>query len=214
MNSKSIFHHLLIGGAAFATAAVMGLTVNHQVSHADQTNGTDYTELINSLTTPQHGQASAQNTQAKQSAPVTTQAAATTTTTTATNSTAQPQKANKFNKLYKIAKSKLGSPYVWGGNGPHVFDCSGFTKYVYKHAFGKNLPRLAGDQYYAYKKVAYKHAKAGDLVFFGGSRSNITHVGMYIGHGKMIDAQLRGVIIENVIAPWWNLVGVSRPMSL
>lgn len=130
------------------------------------------------------------------------------------NQNVQQPQSKQFNRIFKIAKSKLGDRYVWGGNGPHVFDCSGFTKYVYQHALHKTLPRLAGDQYYNYKHVSYRHGKAGDLVFFGSSRRNITHVGMYIGHGKMIDAQLRGVVIENVKAPWWHLVGMSRPANL
>lgn len=116
----------------------------------------------------------------------------------------------KNTKMYQLAASKLGDPYVWGGNGPYVFDCSGFTKYIYKHTQHRNLPRLAGTQYYKYHNVAYVNAKPGDLVFFGANPEAISHVGLYIGDGYMIDAQLRGVIIEKVIAPWWNLVGVAR----
>lgn len=113
-------------------------------------------------------------------------------------------------KLYKVATSKLGDPYVWGGNGPTVFDCSGFTKYVYKNAKHINLPRLAGDQYTYEKPVSYANIKPGNLVFFGAAPSAISHVGMYIGNGNMIDAQLRGVVIEKVIAPWWHLVGCAK----
>ncbi|TPR42650.1 hydrolase [Apilactobacillus micheneri] len=118
-----------------------------------------------------------------------------------------------FNKVYKIAKKQLGKKYVYGSTGPKSFDCSGFVKYVYKHGVGKDLPRTAQSQYKSSKKVSKHHLKPGDLVFFGGNKRSIYHVGMYIGKGKMIDSQNRGVVRENVKAPWWHAVGYSRIMK-
>lgn len=43
----------------------------------------------------------------------------------------------------RMARSFVGTPYVWGGTTPNGFDCSGFVQYVYKHAFGVDLPRVS-----------------------------------------------------------------------
>jgi cell wall-associated NlpC family hydrolase len=113
-----------------------------------------------------------------------------------------------------MAKKELGKPYSYGGNGPSAFDCSGLTTYVYKNAADKTLPRTAQAQYNTYAHVSSSNLKQGDLAFFGGSTSSISHVGIYVGDGKMIDAQNYGVITEAISAPWWHLVGYARPMSL
>lgn len=128
---------------------------------------------------------------------------------TAGFTTAQAAKADdpSYSTLYSVAKQNLGKPYVWGATGPSSFDCSGFTSYVYKKGAGVSIPRTAQAQYNAEKKVSYSNLERGDLVFFGGSVVSISHVGLYVGNGKMIDAQNRGVITENVKAPWWHYVG-------
>lgn len=137
----------------------------------------------------------------------TTTASADSTDATATTSVA---KKSTFKSVYKVAKAHLGASYVYGAVGPNVFDCSGFTSYIYRKGAGVTLPRTAQAQFNAYKHVKYAHIKKGDLVFFGGSKYSISHVGMYIGKGKMIDAQNRGVVREAVHAPWWHAVGYAR----
>ncbi|MDM7517400.1 NlpC/P60 family protein [Lentilactobacillus sp. TOM.63] len=119
-----------------------------------------------------------------------------------------------YSKVYNEAKKHLGSRYVYGAVGPTHFDCSGFTKYVYKKSIQKSIPRTAQAQYNGTKKVSKKNIQKGDLVYFGGSKHSISHVGMYIGNGRMIDSQNRGVITENVYSPWWHVVGFSRPATL
>ncbi|WP_367295503.1 C40 family peptidase [Levilactobacillus yonginensis] len=119
-----------------------------------------------------------------------------------------------YSDVYKAAKSKLGKPYVFGANGPSSFDCSGFTKYVFHKAIGQTLPRTAQQQYNSYDHVSAQNAKAGDLIFFGTSKNNISHVGIYKGSNKMIDAQLRGVVNEATNVSWWHTVGYSRPATL
>lgn len=119
-----------------------------------------------------------------------------------------------YSKVLKVAKKHLGASYVYGAVGPTHFDCSGFTKYVYKHSIKKSIPRTAQAQYNGTKKVSKSNIKKGDLVYFGGSKHSISHVGMYIGNGKMIDSQNRGVITEKVYSPWWHVVGFSRPATL
>jgi cell wall-associated NlpC family hydrolase len=113
-------------------------------------------------------------------------------------------------KVYRIARRQLGKRYVWGAVGPHNFDCSGFVQYAYRRGANKRLARTAQMQYQTTKRIRAKHARRGDLVFFGTSRRNIFHVGLYLGKGKMIDAQNRGVIVERVHAPWWHVVAYSR----
>ncbi|AYM02095.1 C40 family peptidase [Levilactobacillus yiduensis] len=115
-----------------------------------------------------------------------------------------------YDKIHKVAKAQLGKPYGWGATGPSRFDCSGFTSYVYKKGASKKIPRTAQAQYNKYKHVSYKNIKKGDLVFFGGSKRSISHVGLYVGNGRMIDSQNRGVVTEAVHAPWWHAVGYAR----
>lgn len=119
-----------------------------------------------------------------------------------------------YSKVYKVAKAQLGKRYGWGATGPSSFDCSGLTSYVYKKGASIKIPRTAQAQYNKFKHVKYAHAKKGDLVFFGGSKRSISHVGIYIGGGKMIDSQNRGVITEAVKAPWWHHVGTARVTDL
>ncbi|PWF99887.1 C40 family peptidase [Levilactobacillus bambusae] len=120
----------------------------------------------------------------------------------------------KASKVVSKAKSLRGTRYRWGGTTPAGFDCSGFTKYVYKKAAKKTLPRTAQAQYNHYQHVSAKHLKKGDLVFFGGNKRSISHVGLYVGNGQMIDAQSRGVVTESIHAPWWHAVGYARVANL
>ncbi|UZW14261.1 C40 family peptidase [Clostridium pasteurianum] len=93
----------------------------------------------------------------------------------------------KGQAVVSYAKKFIGVNYVYGGESPKGFDCSGFTKYVYNH-FEVKLPHHAADQYKYGKSVSKSNLKAGDLVFFGKSASGIYHVGIYIGDGKFIHA--------------------------
>ncbi|MES2800483.1 MAG: C40 family peptidase [Bacteroidota bacterium] len=99
------------------------------------------------------------------------------------------------------AKKQLGVPYVWAGDDPQGFDCSGFTGYVYKQA-GITLERRAVDQFEKSKKQKEKTVQKGDLVFFDNG-SGISHVGIIISDkGKpltMIHASSsKGVIITDI----------------
>lgn len=112
------------------------------------------------------------------------------------------------------AEKELGKSYSYGATGPNSFDCSGLVQYVYKKAADKTLARTAQAQYSDYTHVSSSSLKKGDLVFFGTSTGSITHDGIYVGDGKMIDAQDDGVITESITAAWWHLVGYSQPVSL
>ncbi len=100
-------------------------------------------------------------------------------------------------QIIAYAKQYLGRPYVWGGNGPNSFDCSGFTKYVYAH-FGYNLNRTASAQLKNGVSVSRSELQAGDLVFFynGKVSTPVSHVGIYIGNGDFIHASSNSYTVE------------------
>ncbi|MEI5673099.1 MULTISPECIES: C40 family peptidase [Nocardioides] len=87
-------------------------------------------------------------------------------------------------RVLKVARDQAGDPYSWGGTGPSRFDCSGLTKYVYKKALGKNLPRTSSAQVGATKRIKRADARKGDLVFFhdGGG---VYHVAIYAGKNQV-----------------------------
>jgi len=104
----------------------------------------------------------------------------------------------------RYALAQLGKPYQWGGTGPRSFDCSGLTMRAYQTA-GISIPRVARDQYALGHRLPLRRLRPGDLVFFAHhphDRATIAHVGLYLGHGRMIEAQRPGVHIH--IASMWR----------
>jgi cell wall-associated NlpC family hydrolase len=87
----------------------------------------------------------------------------------------------------------------WGGTGTDGrFDCSGLTRAAYG-AGGVRLPRTAQQQWFAGRHVERSQLSVGDLIFFANvlsSTSSIHHVGLYVGHGFMIDAPRTGAVIR------------------
>jgi peptidoglycan DL-endopeptidase CwlO len=103
----------------------------------------------------------------------------------------------------KTALSKIGSPYVYGATGPSSFDCSGLTGFAYAAA-GVHLPRSSGEQAGVGTPVSRSELQPGDLVFF---YSPISHVGLYIGGGKMVHARTFGqpVAVTSVDQAGYNM---------
>lgn len=102
------------------------------------------------------------------------------------------------------AKKYIGTPYVWGGTTTKGFDCSGYTQYVFKRC-GINLPRTTTEQYTVGTYVAKSNLQPGDLVFLQNTyREGISHVGIYIGDGKMIHASSsKGVVISDLSGSYY-----------
>lgn len=108
-------------------------------------------------------------------------------------------------KIVATAKQYIGVPYVWGGSSPSGFDCSGFTQYVFnKH--GIALPRTTDQQYKVGSYVSRSNLKVGDLVFLQNTyREGISHVGIYVGDGKMIHASSsKGIVISDLSSSYYT----------
>jgi cell wall-associated NlpC family hydrolase len=123
------------------------------------------------------------------------------------------------------ALGQVGTPYIWGGEDPsapgHVggFDCSGLVQAAYQSA-GVDLPRVAQDQFNAGPALPPGTPLApGDLVFFGGSPTDVQHVGLVVSSGVMVDAPHTGATVRQepfpttVGASWGSdlYVGATRP---
>ncbi|GAA1223431.1 hypothetical protein GCM10009665_12140 [Kitasatospora nipponensis] len=96
-----------------------------------------------------------------------------------------------------FARSKLGLPYIWGGEGPVGYDCSGLTMLAWQQS-GKRLTHFAADQYAESTPVTYPQLRPGDLVFWThtGRAADIYHVAIYLGDDRMIEAPRTGVPIK------------------
>ncbi|SDX32540.1 LysM domain-containing protein [Marininema mesophilum] len=103
------------------------------------------------------------------------------------------------------ATSHLNKPYVYGANGPNTFDCSGFTQYVFSQTTGKQLPRTSSAQAYVGRFISRGNLRTGDLLFFRTGGGGISHVGIYMGGGKMIHASnpRNDVEISNLGERYW-----------
>jgi cell wall-associated NlpC family hydrolase len=102
----------------------------------------------------------------------------------------------------RFAFGVLGTPYRWGGEGTPEdggrFDCSGLMQAAYRVA-GIALPRTSREQWYAGQHVNRSMLQPGDLVFFAYDTQDprtIHHVGLYVGHGYMINAPHTGALIR------------------
>lgn len=119
------------------------------------------------------------------------------------------QASEEAQKLIALALSYVGSSYVFGGKSPETgFDCSGFTYYVFQR-FGYTLNRVADDQALNGTPVEYSQLKPGDLILFSNTyRSSdwITHVGIYIGDGKIVHAanSKRGVTVDSIASGYYR----------
>jgi len=120
-----------------------------------------------------------------------------------------------------FALSQRGVPYVWGGESHSGYDCSGLAQASYRAA-GISIPRTAQEQFDAGPHLpATTQLQPGDLVFFGTSASNVTHVGIVVEGGEMVDAPHKGTVVQTepfptTIGARWGedlYLGATRPAA-
>ncbi len=134
--------------------------------------------------------------------------------------TPTPKKDTKIDKFIKAANSKIGCEYVLGDKGPKTFDCSGFVYYCLKQA-GVSTTRLnaAGFSRVSRWKNISKigDIQKGDILFFkSDTSSTVSHCGIYIGSGMMIDASsANGKVVKRSVSAYWkrNFVNARRPWA-
>ncbi len=114
-------------------------------------------------------------------------------------------------QLTSSALRFLGTPYVFGGTSRSGFDCSGYVQHVFA-MLGVSLPRTADAQYDAGHRIVGS-MKAGDLVFFHTYEPGVSHVGIYLGHGRFVHASSsHGVMVSSLSDSYWSAryVGAKR----
>lgn len=109
-----------------------------------------------------------------------------------------------FNADALIAEGKkyIGVPYVWGGNTPSGFDCSGFLSYVYGKV-NVSIPRTVESLWNATTPVS--SPQKGDLVFYTTYKAGPSHAGIYVGNNQFLHAgSSTGVTITDMNNPYWK----------
>jgi cell wall-associated NlpC family hydrolase len=104
------------------------------------------------------------------------------------------------------ALTKVGDPYVWGAAGSGEFDCSGLVVWAFGQ-LGISLPHYTGDLWNSGIHISQNDLEPGDLLFF---YADISHVGIYIGNGLMVDAATYGVGVVVQPVDWSIYVGAVR----
>ncbi|GLV94025.1 hypothetical protein Slala04_54790 [Streptomyces lavendulae subsp. lavendulae] len=107
----------------------------------------------------------------------------------------------------RYAAAQIGKPYVWGAEGPGSFDCSGLTSQAWAHA-GRTIPRTSQEQWARLPKVPLDQLRPGDLVVYF---PKATHVGLYVGDGKVIQAPRPGSVVKVSPVAANPLLGAVRP---
>jgi cell wall-associated NlpC family hydrolase len=129
-----------------------------------------------------------------------------------------PNPTAAASRVLNTADRYIGVPYVWGGNTPNGFDCSGFTKYVFAKN-GVSLPRTSREQARVGDAVPldYDAMLPGDILLFAEPGEAVSHVAIYVGSGRIIHAssaagEVSYLDLDGSRGAWYvqNLVAVRR----
>jgi len=125
-----------------------------------------------------------------------------------------PVQSSVGSKVAKLAELQVGAPYLYGGDTPQGFDCSGLVEYVYGQA-GLKLPRTAEGQFNETPRVDYATVQPGDILFFRSDTGSLMHVGIYIGSHWFVHAPDSGKTVSTarLDSEYWrgHFLGAGRP---
>jgi LysM repeat protein len=116
-------------------------------------------------------------------------------------------------ELEQVAFNYLSTPYRFGGNSRKGIDCSAFVQQVFREV-EVDLPRSAREQFRVGSKIDREQMQKGDLIFFRTYAKYPSHVGIYLGDGKMIHASSRSrrVVVTSIDHPYYRkrFIGAKR----
>ncbi|MGH3796351.1 MAG: NlpC/P60 family protein [Pseudonocardiaceae bacterium] len=107
----------------------------------------------------------------------------------------------------RAALTKQGSPYVYGADGPSTFDCSGLVKWAYAQVGMSGLPHSAEEQAQMGSGVSRGELQPGDLIAL---YSPISHIGIYVGAGRYLNAPQTGDVVKVSSVPWGDVSAMRR----
>ena len=102
-----------------------------------------------------------------------------------------------------VAYQQVGAPYLYGGNSPRGFDCSGLVHFSYSAA-GFSVPRTTGALWRTAQPIARSNLRPGDVLFFD-IDGKMSHVGLYVGEGRFVHAPSSGrsVTVASLDSPYY-----------
>lgn len=115
--------------------------------------------------------------------------------------------SSRASELAMQAMGMIGIHYKYGGNTPESgLDCSGLVRYVFKEAWGANLPRTSAEISRVGETIEPQNMQPGDLVFYNTLKRGFSHVGIYLGNNKFIHSPSAGgrVRIESMDVSYWK----------
>lgn len=110
-------------------------------------------------------------------------------------------------QIATFAMEYVGYPYVYAGEGPNAFDCSGFTKFVIQNTLGIDISHDMATQIDMGTPVERNELQPGDLVFFADTfEPGLSHNGIYIGDGQFVHAEneTTGIVVSDLRAEYYR----------